>query len=348
MIGLDFQVERIVPVSTRPLAIAFNPVNEKIYVSHLVSDTVAVIDPYTWEQETLPTGPNPRGLAVTTSGDIYVTNSADHTVWGWDATGQPLVRLEDMGKAPTHVVYQPVTNTLYVSATGSDEVVPVRIDGYQKEAPVPVPGGPYAIAYQAINGYIYVASREGGRLTVIGPDLVSRATLLLGTGGQGLAVDPVKGLLYTSTASGKVQQIGYQVQSSVVTVDDGYAETREDFQHNPARVKHAKFVFSGDAPSGLLQVREQTATGRRTVKALSFSDYRSPQHALNVTEVSGLEGTVLDGSNAWDFTVAPYQSITVMVYYRQLDRYRLLPETARKSIGVEMGKGIPKAWSHPK
>ena len=37
----------------------------------------------------------------------------------------------------------------------------------------------------------------------------------------------------------------------------------------------------------------------------------------------------------------------MMVYYRQFDMYNLLPETSRKSVGVEMSKGVAKNLANP-
>ena len=51
-----------------------------------------------------------------------------------------------------------------------------------------------------------------------------------------------------------------------------------------------------------------------------------------VAEVYALKGSYLDGQHCWVFPIAPMQTITLLVYYRQAERYCLLPGTGQRPM----------------
>ena len=349
IINLNFEVIQTVDVGVRPLSISFNPVNEKLYVSNYVGNSISVIDTNTLQQEVIDTGKHPLGVGVNTqSGEVFVANSADNSISVFDKDNQPITQIDNVGQKPTNIAYHPGTQEMYVVSTETNEAIPVNAGNYQIGAPIEVGENPYEIVYNENNDFIYVASRDDDKVTVIAPDKSVRASLDLGAINNGFAINQTSNVLFTSlTTTGFINVIGYEEQSSSVIVDEDFEEKRRDFQHNPVVVKHAKFILSGNERFNVLRLREGNSTGNSAVRTISFNDYRSPQNIQNVSEVNGLEGAVIDGSNGWDFKVAPNQTITMMVYYRQFDMYNLLPETSRKSVGVEMSKGVAKNLANP-
>ncbi|MFY0689153.1 MAG: YncE family protein [Cyclobacteriaceae bacterium] len=344
VIDLDFQVTNIVAVGNRPVAIAFNPINENLYISNYAEDRLSIVDTNTLNVEILNTGSQPRGIGVNTrTGTVYIANSGEDTILVLDSNNVTVGAVNLAGSMPSNITYHPTTDQLYVVASTSDEVIPVNANNLQVGNPIPVGDDPYVMLYNPNNDYLYVANRESDDVTVIAPDQSIVTTLDLGEINNGFTLNPAQNTLFTSSvSSGSVQVIGYSPESSSITIDEDFEEKRQDFQHNPVVVKHAKFIFSDEQRFNVLKLREGNATGNFKAMAVSLRDYNSPQNIQNISEVNGLEGAVIDGSNGWGFTIAPHQSITMMIYFRQFDMYSLLPETSRKSIGVEMSKGLSK------
>ncbi|MCB0541509.1 MAG: YncE family protein, partial [Bacteroidetes bacterium] len=56
-----------------------------------------------------------------------------------------------------------------------------------------------------------------------------------------------------------------------------------------------------------------------------FNNYKSPQNYLDVAEVTAVRGDVIDGKSTWEFKIAPGQTITILVYYKQLQFKYLIP-----------------------
>ncbi|MDN5201237.1 YncE family protein [Fulvivirgaceae bacterium BMA10] len=349
IIDLNFKVSQTLAVGVRPLSIAFNPVNEKLYVSNYVGNSVSVIDSNTLQQEVIKTGTHPLGVGVNTrSGEVFIANSADNSISIFDKDNLAVTQIENVGQKPSNIAYHPGTQEMFVVSTNSNEVIPINAGNYQKGLPVAVGNNPYEIVYNKNNDFIYVASRDDDKVTVIAPNKTVRAILDLGAINNGFAINQTSNVLFTSsTSTGFINVIGYKEQSSSVIVDEGFEEKRRDFQHNPVVVKHVRFILSGNERFNVMRLTESNSTGNSTIRTISFSDYRSPQNIQNVSEVNGLEGAVIDGSNGWGFKIAPNQTITMMVYYRQFDMYNLLPETSRKSMGVEMSKGVSRNLSDP-
>ncbi len=345
IIDLDFRVSESIPVGVRPLSVAFNPATEKVYVTNYVDHSLSIIDTQTLQQEVIDTGKNPLGVAVNPlTGDVYVVNSVDRSVSIIDQFNQLVFLIENAGTRPTHVVFHPKTEQIYVVSTGSDEVIPVNTLDFQVGRPIPVGKSPSRALYNESNDFIYVANREDNSVSVIDTEGQERATIPVKVN-NGLALNVTGDLLFTSaTGTGTISFVGFTGENSAVIIDGDYEEKRRDFQHNPALVKQVKFILSGEERFNVLKMRDGSATGTASIRSVSFGDYRSPQNFQNVSEVDAFEGAIIDGSNGWEFKIAPLQSITMMVYYHQFDMYTFLPEKARKSVGVEMGNGIPKSW----
>ena len=161
----------------------------------------------------------------------------------------------------------------------------------------------------------------------------------------GFGINQTENVLFSSdTATNTVNVIGYSPQSSSITIDEDFAQKSEDFQHNPALVKHVKFVLSGTERFKVLTLREERVTGTIKNIPLSFRNYDNPQNFLNVSEVFGMEGSMIDGINSWIFKIAGLQTITLLVYYKQFEMYNLLPETAPKAKDLHPKTGIPESW----
>ena len=311
-------------VGKRPVSIAYHAVNNRFYVANLIDDTVSVIDGTTHNVTTLTVGQRPLDIATSNNGFIYVANSGDDTVSIIDTQDQVSTITHLTGK-PVALAYQEHTHALYVVAEETN-VVYVIAPNLQLVATISVGNAPRNILYNPHNQHMYVGNRADNTYTIIAPDR-STTTLSLGTVNIGLSSSSTENRLFsTAPHANTLQMIGFAQIPNPVTYDEDYRNKAHEFQHAPALVKHVKFVFSGTTHSPVLKRIEKRITGKNKASYVSFGNYKSPQNFLNVCEVFELDGAIIDGSNSWSFTIAPHQTITTMVYYKQLKMYQRIPQ----------------------
>ena len=344
IIDLSLNVAGTIPTGNRPLGIAFNPGIDRFIITNYADDTLSVIDA---ENEVpggaIPSGPNPFGIAYCPINDnMYVTNQGNNTVTTYDAG---IVATFDLpvGNEPTHVAFFPPTGEMIVVNAASNTVTPIDPVLFQVQPSIAVGNNPSAIAFNPANNYLYIGNRDDETITVIAPDKSIRATLSLGGINHEFAFNTSGSVLFIpDTQENAVNVIGYQQVSSSILISGDYNENNENFSHSPALVKHVRFVLSGDERFKVLTLREEPMTGSFKDIPVSFGNYHSPQNFLNVAELNGLEGSIIDGVNSWLFRIAGLQTITVLVYYRQLDLYHMLPQKTAVAAGAERGKPAAK------
>ena len=348
VIDLTHNVTKEIAVGVRPVDIAFNSTNNNLYVANLVGDDVTVIDTTTETvSTTLPVGQDPLGVGVNlANGDIFITNSGDDTVSVFDSGNLPVTTIAGVGSKPVSIIYHPVNDEMYAVVTDSNSVIPIDPNLYTTSPPIGVGSSPYGIVFNSNNDFLYVGNRADETYTVIAPNKTIRATVALGNVNIGFSINQTENVLFSSdTGANLVNVIGYADQSSSITIDDDYAQKNKNFQHNPALVKHTKYVLTGDGyASRLLTLIEETPTGKEKRNNLSFSNYASPQNFLKVAEVFDTDGAIIDGHTSWQFKIGGLQTVTILVYYRQFEMYNLMPEKAPKTVGSEMSIGIPDSW----
>ena len=84
-------------------------------------------------------------------------------------------------------------------------------------------------------------------------------------------------------------------------------------------------MFSDENRASGLKLIHQSPTGKQYVTLISFNNYKRPQNYLDVAEVTAVRGDVIDGKSTWEFKIAPRQTITILVYYKQLQFKYLIP-----------------------
>ena len=177
--GWAQRVTATVPVGTNPVAVAVNPVTNKIYVANCVkrsgrslpTGTVTVIDGNTNVTTDVPVGICPSAVAVNpVTNKIYIANFGSFCLIGnWcinygsvtvidGATNHTITITDPNAKNPRAVAVNPVTNKIYVANNLSQNVT--VIDGASNSIKtVPLTGTyPYDIAVDTTTNQIYVTN----------------------------------------------------------------------------------------------------------------------------------------------------------------------------------------------
>ena len=185
-----------VPVGTQPLALAVNPVTNKVYVTSFNSGRLTVIDGATNATTKVFAGFDQVSVAVNpVTNKIYVGNRGRLPVRVIDGiTGADTPVLA--GTGPHALAVNPVTNKIYVANHDSNDVT--IIDGASNTTnTVRRVDAPIALAVNQVTNRIYVANEGVGFLTVIDGATNNPTTIdVPGSRSLTVAVNPASNKIY--------------------------------------------------------------------------------------------------------------------------------------------------------
>lgn len=141
-----------------PDSIAYDPSNNRIYVSNLYSDNVSVINPSTDRVITNVSGvQGPINLVWDSSNNyVYVANSESGNLSVINTATNSVISNIAVGYAQACMAYDPSNNYLYVSDYSSDIVSVINTTTNSVIDTIKVGSDPSAITYDPSNGFIYV------------------------------------------------------------------------------------------------------------------------------------------------------------------------------------------------
>ncbi|WP_170179741.1 YncE family protein [Flavivirga rizhaonensis] len=343
IIGLNHEIVTVINVGIRPLDIAFNPINEYIYVANFLSDTISVIDINGIIVDSILPVSKPVNMAINyENGDVFIINSGNDSVGVFNKDHVLIIQL-NYGFKLGSIVYHPITKNMYASALIFGTILVINPYDFQDES-INVGNQPYGITYNAKSQLLYVGNRADETYSIINSENVVIDTLNYSDINIGLASHTTENFIFnTDTSKNLLHLIGFRYETNI-SVNEEYYESQENFQHNPAILKHLKVIASGEERFKVLQLLDASISGKQSCKSLSFGNYHNPKNFDNISEVFDIEGVVIDRKHGWCFKIASNQTISLLLYYKQFEMYNLLPEKSRKSFGVKMSKGIPKSW----
>jgi len=207
-----------------PVAIAVNPVTNRIYVANADSNNVTVIDGTDNSATTVAAGSFPSDIAVNTATNrIYVTNAGSNDVTVINGSNNSTVTVA-AGANPLAVAANPVTNRIYVANFGSNDVT--VIDGTNNSTTTLAAGiEPHRVAVNSVTNKIYVSNLDAsgfGDVTVIDGSNNSTSTVTTLAHPFGFAVNSVTNKIYVACNGGGVTVIDGTDNSTVnLTNTDG-------------------------------------------------------------------------------------------------------------------------------
>lgn len=220
-----------IPTVIQPVAIALNPVTNKIYVANYASNTVTVIDGTTNTTTTVAVGTYPLAIAVNpATNKIYVANVSSQSLTVIDGVTNfaTTITIPVAYSTVGSIAVNPVTNKIYVTSSSNTVAV---IDGANNSiTTITVSGLPYSIglrtvAVNAVTNKIYVAGTGGysnnGTVTVIDGITNTYTTLTAGIDPNAIAINPITNQIYVANYwSGTVMVIDGD-SNSITTIGAG-------------------------------------------------------------------------------------------------------------------------------
>ena len=209
-----------VTAGSDPVAIAFNPVTNKIYVANQQSNNVTVIDGLTYKTNTIMSGAAPDAVAVNSATNkIYVANgnSASVTVINGANNGTASI---SVGEYPIAVAVNPLTNKIYVANYRVNSVT--VIDGATNHTTTVNTGAaPIALAVNTATNRIYVADNTSEDLTIIDGVTNSTSRVAVGSYPRAIAVDQYSNKIYVANYGSNSVAVIDGATLSVTTVNVG-------------------------------------------------------------------------------------------------------------------------------
>ncbi|MFI9429138.1 YncE family protein [Streptomyces achromogenes] len=156
-----------VPITVhRPLGVAVDPMDHRLYVTQPDFNTVSAIDPSTHQTvATIPVRRRPSGIAVDSPRRrVYVANSGFTTVSRIDVTTGSVVDV-DVGAHPVGVAVDPRGNVYVSHSDGSVRVIDAGSGSVT--ATIPVGSKPEGVAVEPHSNRVYVANSGDGTLSVL-------------------------------------------------------------------------------------------------------------------------------------------------------------------------------------
>jgi len=309
-----------ITVGSSPGAIALNEVTELLYVANESSSTVSVINILNNTSIGVFVSPSPAYIAINSfNGDIYVTTKVNRvSIYNANLTFQVVILLND--QKVRAIAYNPINQRMYVTTAVGSLLHPIDANTYIQLPTIFMGGGnPNAIVFNANNNLLIVASSIDRYIGLDSNDTII-STISIHPFGLGLAINSSENVLWaTNPNTQQIFKVGYPECNNVV-IDEDYLEKIENTKYNSIYVDHIRFSFTDNDMFKTMVLKTKHSTGSVKQKIVSTGNYISPQHRQSIIDIYDLDGVIIDGENSWEFKIAPLQSITVLVHYRQLQR----------------------------
>ncbi|MBL6444679.1 YncE family protein [Fulvivirga sp. 29W222] len=304
----------------RPVAIAFNRANNNLYVACLVSRKVLVIDGNTHQViRSLESGEPPVGLGVNPdNGDVFVAYSESTRLGVYNKDHSRVATVEGIPEDTSHLVFDAAEGCIWAASGTSPNLVGIDATSYQIRSTKDVGSHILAMAYNPANEKLSLT--DGTSLKTLQDDgsFSQESERLQAV--NALAFDTTGALLTTA------QDLGNATVSNKasVTIDADYAEKNRHFRYAPAVIEQVRFIMEAHQRIPLLTARNRTVSGKEEAFTFSLEKYRSTRHFQNIITMP-MKGFSLNGHSSWQFHLQPGQTVTLLVSYRQLDSYALIP-----------------------
>jgi YVTN family beta-propeller protein len=238
-----------IQVQNSPYDVAYNNVNNTLYVTNAQSNTTSVINASTNQVVgTIPVGGEPTGITYDPFDNaVYVANTSSNSTSVISCENDSLVSTVPVGAFPVGIMVDPVNDLVYVANSGSAEgslvngtISVIQPSNNSLKATIPnVGAAPWSLALDQKTNIIYV-SDHSNRTTfpISGNEPSANITMINGTTNNvisqiaigspiwGLAFDTSNSLLYATSWNGNsIFGINTTTNQVLASITAGFALT---------------------------------------------------------------------------------------------------------------------------
>ncbi len=176
---LDMSLERVtaaVSVGSRPMGMTLNATGDTLYVVNSASRTISVVDPIHFEQRDLidiAGGIEPTDVVFVPDGEdsiegkLYVTNRMSNDIAVISTYTRRLLKMLQVGLAPSHIVANPERKEVYVTNEFSNTVSIISTVDDTVTANLRVNGPPVGLALNSDDNMLYVFIEASNSVAVL-------------------------------------------------------------------------------------------------------------------------------------------------------------------------------------
>ena len=321
-----------------PYGMAYDSVNNRIYIANIVGGSLSVLDCATSiiiATIILPLA-TPRLLSYNTNnGTIYATSSLFNDVFVIDCATNTVVGLPiPVGASPEGIEYNPSSNTMYVCDLGSKiSVIDCATATVIASINTIISGGtsPISITYYPLNNLMYVGFITSQNILILDCNSNTFLTNNIFTGGNnfGIAYNNIINSMYVSAGGVGVFNINSPILP-YITSSFNYNEFIQDIIYNPVWVE--RIVFYSQSQTTFNQVINNTS---KDANGNLMNNPYIPSMSVGTSQFqSGIgkldfpNAELVLGVNQYlaNFTVAPNSDIKLILIYKQLQKIELLTD----------------------
>jgi YVTN family beta-propeller protein len=315
-----------IPVSPFPIAVIYNPLNNRIYVSS--GSFIDIIDCSTnLVIANVPTGiiaPGILALNPTTNSIYFIDTNPTNIVSVLDCNTNLITTfLVGVGATQIWIEYCTPNNTMYITNNTSNDVTVINcVTNSVVGAPINVGAAPFGSVYNSFDNLIYVANPGSFDISVIdcSTNLVVN-TIPTGAFPVYLAYNFLSNIVYASSFPfNQVLSISPSipfVASAIVTPSGGVtpAEIFNDTQGKPFAINGLKMITSNfQQYSNNITTVNTSYTGADYNLQLQPLNYVSPSNNPNILDMTDFQMIVSRGpdSTSINFNVEPFTKVIII------------------------------------
>lgn len=147
----------------------FSENSKEMYVSY-GDNKLFILDTGKNSQNFVFVGDTPTRIALDASGNIFVLNAKSETISKIDMSKKIVVATTKIGSNPKEILFNDITNQIYVSHIGSDDVYVINPETGKVIKIIQLGGDPTSMTYDKTSGDVFVVSNTSGFLNTISPN----------------------------------------------------------------------------------------------------------------------------------------------------------------------------------
>lgn len=319
LIDQELSVKTEIAIDNRPFAIALNPVNQKLYVSHLLTPQLTVIDLASLSIEKR-INLSEIATAITVNeqtGNFLTIHQDQNKITLFDKEGQEIKNAIEIGNRPTKAVYSQSNNSYYIIAEGSKELLQLDSEELTVTKQVQLEDTPIGLSLTNGNNPT-VLLEESKLFNRYNTELELQESQAIDEVHPSFYLDESAEQLYVPDPThSKVNRLSISENQAAIIANSDYNEVLEEFKYEPAKVAHVKVQFSGLPLAPIFRIGTNSTRGKEASKVISLCKFLSPQHFSRIFEVSDFKDEIIDGNTFWEIDIPPQQHLSLLLYYEQ-------------------------------
>ncbi len=342
-----------ISVGTGPVNIAYDSLDNRMYVANQVDNTVSVINCTTnlVVGSPIAVGSSPVAIAYDSLDNrMYVTNQTDDTVSVINCTTNLVVATISVGTTPFSIAYDSLDNRMYVGNQYDNTISVINCTtNLVVGSPIAVGSSPVAIAYDSLDNRMYVTNQTDDTVSVINctTNLVV-ATISVGTisAPSGVSYNSSNKKIYVTDPNINNVSVITTVADNISATTNGltYTQILQELSGNPILLLGQDlFVLTGNynqvlqAFAFVLENPDATNETSYVYPVVQQGSYQPTKQNLDIPK-----DFILDGQNYVQYTLLANQTVLIFFRYNQAEIQQggMIPPPQPSALKQDTGKKL--------